>query len=410
MPASSALFGSPSLRGALARGVLVGGAAAVGWAIARRFGDDGDLRLLDWETATKVAVRVAGANGGIPFTDRARLQDEYETMVRQIERPIADYTGTTLPLGEIDVRVLDRTEWIRANVASFQQMFRPLEEVYADTLQRNSSGFPGMTRLSRVMLSGQVGLLLGFLARKVLGQYDISLLGHEPLQAGKLYFVEPNIRVLERTLDVPPDDVRKWIALHEATHAHEFEVNPWVRGYLNGQLEAYLRSMAEELTNPGAGGVLGGLAARMVVNLRQGHNLLEAMMSPHQRQMLSRLQALMSLAEGYSNHVMNRVGEQLLPAYDVIHERVEHRQQNRSQIEELFLRLTGLKMKMEQYALGEKFAGRVADARGVAFLNKAWQSVEWLPTEAEIRAPECWIERMDRQNGAGEREAANQAD
>jgi coenzyme F420 biosynthesis associated uncharacterized protein len=388
--------------------VLVGGAVAVGWAIARRYADDGDTRLIDWDTATRVATRVSGADGTISLADRDRLQGEYETMVRDIEGPIADYTGTTLPLGEIDVRVLDRAEWIKANVASFQQMFRPLEEVYADSLGKGGASFPGMTKLSRTMLSGQVGLLLGFLARKVLGQYDISLLGHEPLEAGKLYFVEPNIRALEGTLRVPAGDLRKWIALHEATHAHEFEVNPWVRGYLNGQLDAYLRSMAEELTSP-AGSVLGGVAARLLANLRNGHNLIEAIMSPHQRQMLSRLQALMSLAEGYSNHVMNRVGEQLLPAYAEIHERVEHRQANRSQIEELFLRLTGLKMKMEQYALGEKFAGAVADARGVAFLNLAWQAPEWLPTEAEIRDPDGWIARMDAEGGASDRGAASQA-
>jgi coenzyme F420 biosynthesis associated uncharacterized protein len=402
------LFGPP-LRGALVRSALVGGAVAVGWAIARRYADDGDTRLIDWDTATSIAIKVSGADGGIPLLDRARLQDEYEGMVRKIEGPIAEYTGTTLPLGEIDVRVLDRAEWIRANVASFQQMFRPLEEVYTETVGKNGgASFPGMTKLSRTMLSGQVGLLLGFLARKVLGQYDISLLGHEPLQAGKLYFVEPNIRALETTLRVPAADLRKWIALHEATHAHEFEVNPWVRGYLNGQLDAYLRSMAEELTSP-AGSMLGGVASRLLVNLRNGHNLIEAIMSPHQRQMLSRLQALMSLAEGYSNHVMNRVGEKLLPAYAETHERVEHRQANRSQIEELFLRLTGLKMKMEQYALGEKFAGAVTDARGVAFLNLAWQAPEWLPTEAEIRDPEGWIARMDAEGGASARGAASQA-
>ena len=94
--------------------------------------------------------------------------------------------------------MLDRAEWIKANVASFQQMFRPLEEVYIETLQRGAPSIPGMTQLSRAMLSGQVGLLLGFLARKVLGQYDISLLGHEPIQTGKLYFVEPNIRLLRK--------------------------------------------------------------------------------------------------------------------------------------------------------------------------------------------------------------------
>jgi coenzyme F420 biosynthesis associated uncharacterized protein len=153
--------------------------------------------------------------------------------------------------------------------------------------------------------------------------------------------------------------------------------------------------MADELANPSSASVLGNLLSRMVENLRNGHNLIEAVMSPHQRQMLSRLQALMSLAEGYSNHVMNRVGATLLPAYEEIHERVEHRQKQRGRAEELFLRLTGLKMKMEQYALGEKFAARVADERDVQFLNRAWQSAEWLPTEAEIRDPDSWIARMD---------------
>lgn len=254
---------------------------------------------------------------------------------------------------------------------------------------------PGMSQISRAALSGQVGLLLGYLGRKVLGQYDISLLGKEPLEAGKLYFVEPNIAALERQLDVPPDELRKWIALHEATHAHEFEVNPWVRGYLNGQLEGYLRSMAEEMAGSGSTNFVGTLLARFVENIRNGHNLIEAVMSPHQRQMLSRLQALMSLAEGYSNHVMNRVGATMLPHYGEIHSRVEHRQRQRGQIEELFLRITGLKMKMEQYALGEKFAARVVDERGMEFLNQAWHAPERLPTEAEVRDSDRWIARME---------------
>ena len=136
------LFGQPS-RGALARGALVGGAVAVGWAIARRYADDGDTRMIDWDIATKVATRISGADGGIDAFDRARLQHEYETMVREIEGPISNYTGTTLPLGEIDVRVLDRSEWIQANVVSFKQMFRPLEEVYVETLAKSGTGFPG---------------------------------------------------------------------------------------------------------------------------------------------------------------------------------------------------------------------------------------------------------------------------
>jgi putative hydrolase len=138
------------------------------------------------------------------------------------------------------------------------------------------------------------------------------------------------------------------------------------------------------------------LLSRLVANLRQGHSLIESLMTPDQRDVLAQLQALMTLAEGYSNHVMNNVGSRLLPHFDEIHSRVEQRQKQRGQAEEMFLKLTGLKMKMEQYALGEKFASRVAEERGMEFLNRAWQDQEHLPTEAEIRSPDNWIARLER--------------
>jgi coenzyme F420 biosynthesis associated uncharacterized protein len=190
--------------------------------------------------------------------------------------------------------------------------------------------------------------------------------------------------------------LRLWIALHEATHAHEFEVNPWVRGYLNSHLQQYLRAVVDDMREGTSPGMMSTFFTRLVNNLRQGHNLIEALMTPDQRATLSELQALMSLAEGYSNHVMNHVGKRMLPHFDEIHERVERRQKQRGQAEELFLKLTGLKMKMEQYALGEKFATRVAEERGMDFLNRAWQAREQLPTEAEIRDPEKWIVRLER--------------
>ena len=59
---------------------------------------------------------------------------------------------------------------------------------------------------------------------------------------------------------MPADDLRKWIALHEATHAHEFEVHPWVRGYLNGQLDALPAQHGRGDDAARHGSVLGGLA------------------------------------------------------------------------------------------------------------------------------------------------------
>jgi uncharacterized protein (DUF2342 family) len=93
--------------------------------------------------------------------------------------------------------------------------------------------------------------------------------------------------------------------------------------------------------------------------------------------------------------VMNTVGRDLLPNFVMIHERVEHRQRQRSQAEQLFLKLTGLSLKMEQYRLGERFVDHVVKERGIAFANRAWQSQETLPTESEISDPGRWIARME---------------
>jgi coenzyme F420 biosynthesis associated uncharacterized protein len=238
-------------------------------------------------------------------------------------------------------------------------------------------------------------VLLGYLGRRVLGQYDISLLGREPVDAGKLYFVEPNIQALESSLGLPPAEIRTWIALHEATHAHEFELHPWVRRYLNTTLQEYLGTMVNELAEARGGSPLGGMAERLLTNLRSGHNLLNSFMTPHQRELVSRLQALMALLEGYSNHIMHQVGRGLLPHFAEIEQRVEARQKNRSPIEVWFLKVTGLSMKMEQYVLGEAFVGHVVQARGVDFLNRVWDGPESLPSEAELRAPATWVARQD---------------
>jgi coenzyme F420 biosynthesis associated uncharacterized protein len=318
-------------------------------------------------------------------------------MLRDIEVPIANYVGNQLSLSNTSVEVVDRSGWIRANMVNFRDLLQPVEDFYKESLGQSRFGPPiGFQSAARLMLSSQVGVLVGYLSRRVLGQYDFGLMAAEPFMAGKLYFVEPNLRQVEQTLGVPPDELRRWIALHEATHAHEFELYPWVRTYLSSSLRQYLKLLIDDMRGRGEPGenTMMLLVNRFIHNLRLGHNVINALMTPQQRELMSRLQALMSLAEGYSNHVMNHVGKDLLPNFELIHQRVEHRQRDRSQIEQVFLKITGLSLKMEQYRQGERFVDYVVEKRGIAFANRAWHSAEDLPTETEIRDPEAWIRRM----------------
>jgi coenzyme F420 biosynthesis associated uncharacterized protein len=377
----------------LGTGLLIGAAAGLLLGVVDQIGRRRGPQLIDWGWAVTIARRTCGVVPPLTAAERAALEADYRRVLERIEAPIGNYTRTHLPLQGTAVCVLDRPGWIEANASNFQELLQPFEAFYEEKARKERGTGQG---LGRMALSSQLGVLLGYLSRRVLGQYDISLLGREPVEAGKLYFVEPNIRALETTLGVPPAEVRTWIALHEATHAHEFELHPWVRRYLNSTLQEYLSSMVEELAEGrGLGSPFGGLAERLVENLRHGHNLLNSFMTPEQRALVSRLQALMALLEGYSNHIMHQVGQGLLPHFAEIEARVEARQKQRSPIEVWFLRVTGLSMKMEQYALGEKFVGQVVQSRGVDFLNRVWEGPEALPTEDELRAPATWIARVD---------------
>jgi coenzyme F420 biosynthesis associated uncharacterized protein len=376
-------------------GMLLGAVAGALWVVAGRRWLENECDLLDWSRVQEIALRTCGKIPAVsPWTSR-NLRASYEDMVRRLEGPIADYTGTRLPSTGIEISVMGRKEWIEANVISFRQMFEPMEQLYRELGRSSVVVVPGVPQLNQLAVSSQIGLLLGYLSRRVLGQYDMNILGREPMSTGKLYFVQQNIEAIESELGLPPEEFRTWIALHETTHAHEFEVFPWIRDYMNHILRAYLDTMLQEVRRSSGTNGPTAMVTRMFDNLRSGRSILESIMSPRQQKYMGQLQAMMCLLEGYSNHVMNEVGKTTMPNFKKIKRQVEGRKKERSQIERLFLKLTGLSMKMEQYRLGELFVDHVVKARGIEFANQAFDGPESLPTMDDVLHPERWIIRME---------------
>jgi len=378
----------------LGAGLAAGAAAGLLWVAARRYGRDRADQILDWEQITSIALRTCAATPPLTDAEQSMVEHDYEQILHEISEPLSAYTGSDLDLRAREVRALDRPEWIRANIANFRELMQPFEHLYREAATPGKMDLPGVTAMGRLVLSGEVGVLLGYLARRVLGQYDISMLGARAADPGKLYFVEPNISAVQRTLGLPPREFKVWLALHEATHAHEFEGHPWVRDYMNSTLQEYIESMVSHLRD-GNTGRLSSVLSRAADHLWVGGTLLEAVMTPYQRDLVNRLQALMCLLEGYSNHVMNAVGRHMLPHFDEIEHRVEGRQKQRSKAEILFLRLTGLQMKMDQYRLGAAFVDHVERERGIEFMNQVWNGPENLPSQEEINNPDRWVRRME---------------
>jgi coenzyme F420 biosynthesis associated uncharacterized protein len=185
-----------------------------------------------------------------------------------------------------------------------------------------------------------------------------------------------------------------WLALHETTHAFEFEAHPWLRVHFNSLLDQYMKVMKQDAEHL-AQGVQGlkMIAGRIKSDGGDRGSWIESLMNDDQRALFGQMQAMMCVIEGYSNHVMNAVGRDLLPQYDEIARKFEARQQQRTQSEKLFSRLTGLDVKMEQYRAGEHFIDEIVRLEGHDVASRVWSGPEFLPTMDEIRRPEEWIER-----------------
>jgi coenzyme F420 biosynthesis associated uncharacterized protein len=378
----------------LAAAFLLGAIAGVARNVGRTRAGSAPRELIDWDRVYQIGSMLSGGGLASRLTRSQREEREayYRGVVERVSPRMLDYLGHGSLAGfafSTRPEVLDRAGWIEANIGSFGGVFEPVEAVLRERLGNRLSN-PMNQQTSSVML----GVVLGYLSRRVLGQYDPALLGKEAVTSTRLYFVESNLEQARRQLGLPKEQFETWVAFHELTHAWQFESHPWLREFMNSRIRELLTGASGRLTQIDAAELL-RLALRGQLNLRQPQKLITGLMSPEQARIFDQLQALMSLLEGFSNHVMDALGPEMLPDYAEIARKFEVRQQQKSQAELLFVRLTGLEMKLEQYRAGEKFVDHVVKDRGLAFMNKAWQGPEHLPTLREIYEPQLWIQRLD---------------
>jgi coenzyme F420 biosynthesis associated uncharacterized protein len=211
-------------------------------------------------------------------------------------------------------------------------------------------------------------------------------------QVGQLMFVEENIRSTAHALGVPLGPFRMWIALHETTHAFEFEAHPWLRPYLAERLERQLALFSRDASSLGRDAIRA--LGRALRGEGSGEHWMERLMGDEQRRLFRETQAVMSLLEGFSDYVMDEVGRELVPGVDRISKRFHERRERRTPFEQAILRLTGMDLKLEQYKTGERFVRAIAEIGGPAALRRLWDGPETLPQHGEIDEPRLWVARV----------------
>jgi coenzyme F420 biosynthesis associated uncharacterized protein len=350
--------------------------------------------LIDWALAERLAVdRVRNGQGTLTADELAAAQPIYAAAMREIVPALATALETDLP-GIVDrSEVIAREEWVHANVATFAGIIGKIEGDLLEQVLPPGSGFvkASMAIANRAVSTRQFGYLLGFLGQRVLGQYDLAILAAESTP-GRLLFLDENIRRVAANLAVPLNPFRTWIALHETTHAFEFEAHPWLRPYLAERLERQLTSLSS-----GASVLSRDALSRLGRALRgksRGEHWMEGLMGQDQRREFREIQAVMSLLEGFGDYVMDEVGRDLVPDVELISRRFHARREQPSGVDRAVMRITGLDLKMEQYKQGEAFVAAIAKARGAQALRTLWLGPETLPRPEEIDLPSLWLARV----------------
>ncbi|MCX7621044.1 MAG: zinc-dependent metalloprotease [Acidimicrobiales bacterium] len=345
---------------------------------------------VDWDLAARVAGRVSGREPLAESYHYDSLQPDFDELTARAEELVEAQTGLRSLAGPARARVTDRRAWIEANIASFQRLLRPLLEKF----EARISASP-VAPFAAKAAGAEVGLMLGWMSTRVLGQYDLLVIEEEnPHDQDLVYYVGPNVLALEKLYAFPPEEFRLWLALHEVTHRAQFTGVPWLREYFLSLVEQTIAAV-----DPDPKRFINALN-RLAEAIRNGTNpladggIMALVASDQQREVLNKIGGLMSLLEGHGDVTMDRAGKDLVPNAERFGRVLKQRRRQAQGLARLLQQLIGLEAKINQYEQGERFIETVEREGGATLLDRVWERAENLPTMDEIREPALWINRV----------------
>lgn len=348
--------------------------------------------LIDWRIAAQVGRRVA-AGGELPVPEA--WQEVFAALTATADSAVAEYTGLGGDLAAPVTQALDRGQWVEGNLATLRRVLHPLGEKVAARKSWSASGPAAalMRSGTRAAAGAQAGTLLGYVGQRVLGQYDLPALDPHGVQPeGTVWYIVPNIVKTEREHAFRPVDFRMWIALHETTHRRQFRGVDWLAGYVQGLLDEYLRSVdVDEDALRRLGRQAGDVLRRVVGGERI--EMLDVLVAPEQKAVVLKMQAVMSVLEGHAEFVMDDLGSRMVRDQAHMHEVLRERRTSPAPVQRLVQQVLGLRQKMDQYALGERFVRRLHERGGMEAVNDVFSGPDQLPTLEELRAPEQYLSR-----------------
>ena len=262
--------------------------------------------MIDWNLVRRIAETIGGQGGTVsaPRGDLAAIASDSQ-------RRVLAYTQLS-PMAELPApEMVSRQQWIESNLRSMRPV---LDRVGA----RVGGGMGVLGRptraVTRALFSAQVGGLTGFLAQRVLGQYDMPLL--DSTGAPRLLLVGPNLGAAALRLEADGEQLLHWVTLHEMTHAVQFGSVPWLRLHLAALVREVVDTLDVRIDSSRGLRIPSTSDLRELIDSLRKGELVTLVIGRERRVLVDRIQATMAVIEGHAEHVMDAVGAEVIPSPD----------------------------------------------------------------------------------------------
>ncbi len=364
---------------------------------------------VNMEVARKTAESLATVEGESPEVpvapDAAQVFDD---VVRAVQLMVSEATGISAAL-TVPARTVDRATWSSVTLTGLESVLGALAGALAKSAaepeaEATPAGAAGMfspemlfSMMMPMLLGVWAGSMIGGLSHGALGQFDLPL----PLDgAPTLLFVAHNVDAFAEEWSLPADELRYALALREVVHGAQRAV-PWVRERLLRHASAYVG--AYEIQTDAMESQLGGFdpadpsSMEAFASFSNPDVLLSAMRTERQEPLLAELQRFVSVLEGYTDVVVEAIGERMVTSHGRLDEALRRHRLERGDATGFVDRLLGLELDRGHYDAGVAFCRGVMERSEGSLdqLNRMWSDESMFPTAAEFVAPGLWLARID---------------
>ena len=375
-----------------------------------------------WKAAADIATSIASDGGAEPNLDPVD-RIKVEELGRVAELHVGSAPGLSLP-PNTKISAVTKSNWARQSLEAYRPFFERFGEALstgmnaeAEALEPVEEGLDPadmsnmmaqmmgqmFTMLGPMLVSSSAGSMLGHLGQRALGQYDLPI----PRGTDEVLIIPSSIDAMAEEWDVPTDDLRLWVLVHELT-AHAVLSVP----HVSARLEALLLDFASafrpntDLINESFGSISDlSQIQEMSETLGDPDTVLSMLRSPAHDLLVPQIDALVAAVLGFVDHTVGEICQGMVLTHEIIRDRFRQRWIDVAPADRFMERLLGLEVDDTTLQRGRLFIDGIIERADDEGLARLWADDLDMPTAAEVDAPGLWLARIgldaETDGGAG---------